>query len=133
MKKIYIASPIFTDEERALVREYANQFRQYDEIEVYVPMEHKIEDAYSMTNAEWGRKVFEADITALNECDAVVVLYYGLISDSGTAWEQGYAYAKGKDVYVFYVGDKKDAHTSLMVVNGQSLVPDEDLFYPYQT
>jgi hypothetical protein len=40
---------------------------------------------------EWARKLFEMDRQAIDECDAVLTLYYGNYSDTGTAWECGYA------------------------------------------
>jgi len=131
MPKIYIASPIFEENQRKLVERYVKRLRLRKNTEVYVPMEHKIENAWEMSNNEWGRRVFEEDIQALDWCDIVIVFYYGLISDSGTAWEQGYAYAKGKDVYVLWVGDAD--RTSLMVVNGQNYTPGKEINYPYQT
>ena len=118
MKKIYLASPLFTEYERENVRKYAKYYRDLGWT-VYVPMEHQIENAWDMPNHEWARKVFEEDIKAIDDSDRVVVLYYGLYSDSGTAWEQGYAYAKGKSVEVINCGC---AEASLMVVNGQSLI-----------
>lgn len=114
--KIYLASPLFTEYERNEVKHYAQAYREQGHY-VYVPMEHQIENAWDMPNHEWARKVFEEDIRAIDESDAVIVLYYGLYSDSGTAWEQGYAYAKGKEVIVINCGCKE---ASLMVVNGQT-------------
>lgn len=118
MKKIYLASPLFTEYERENVRKYAKYYRDLGWT-VYVPMEHQIENAWDMPNHEWAHKVFEEDIKAIDDSDRVVVLYYGLYSDSGTAWEQGYAYAKGKSVEVINCGCSE---ASLMVVNGQSLI-----------
>ena len=113
---IYLASPLFTEYEREQVKQYAKEFRNQGHF-VYVPMEHQIENAWDMPNHEWARKVFEEDVRAIDACDLMVVLYYGLYSDSGTAWEQGYAYAKGKKVSVKNCGC---AEASLMVVNGQT-------------
>ena len=45
----------------------------------------------------------------------VIVISVGRISSAGTNWEQGYAYAKGKVVYVFQITDEL---TSLMTYNG---------------
>lgn len=118
MKKIYLASPLFTEYERENVRKYAKYYRDLGWT-VYVPMEHQIENAWDMPNHEWARKVFEEDVKAIDDSDRIVVLYYGLYSDSGTAWEQGYAYAKGKSVEVINCGCSE---ASLMVVNGQSLI-----------
>lgn len=112
--KIYLASPLFTECEKRNVGDYAAHLRSQGH-EVYVPMEHQIEDAWSIPNHVWARMVFEEDRQAINECDTVVCLYYGLYSDSGTAWECGYAYGIGKPVELV---DFSGRECSLMVVQG---------------
>lgn len=114
--KIYLASPLFTEHERENVIASAKDLRRQGH-EVYVPMEHQIEDGWDLTNNEWARRVFEEDIKAINWCDCVYCLYYGLYSDSGTAWECGYAYGIGKEVVVF---DYANEEVSLMVIQGAS-------------
>lgn len=79
-------------------------------------MEHTVDNAYGLPNNVWAKAVFDEDIRALEECDTVIVCYDGLYSDSGTAWEAGYAYAKGKKIFVLCEEDVSD--TSLMVING---------------
>jgi len=83
--KIYLASPLFTDYEKQKVKEVATSLREH--YEVYVPMEHQVDDAWKKANWIWAREVFEEDIKQIQECDFVVCIYYGLYSDSGTAWE----------------------------------------------
>ena len=50
----------------------------------------------------WGRDapkhIMNRDRAAIDACDAVVALLDGTQVDDGTAWEIGYAYAKGKPV-----------------------------------
>ena len=116
MAKIYIASPLFTDEERRKVRDIAERMRDRGH-QVYVPMEQHVENAWDLPNHVWAKRVFEEDVKAIDEADLVLVLYYGLYSDSGTAWECGYAYAKGKQVFV---KNCECEEASLMIVNGQS-------------
>lgn len=116
MSRIYLASPLFTECERQQVEFVAKALRN-DGNEVYVPMEHTIHNAWEMTNAEWGKAVFQEDVRAIRECDQVVCIYYGLYSDSGTAWECGFAYGIGKPVVLY---DRADDKVSLMVVNGAS-------------
>lgn len=123
MSKIYLASPLFTEYERQQVAMTAQALRN-DGDEVYVPMEHTIPNALGMTNAEWGKAVFQEDVRAIRECDMVVCIYYGLYSDSGTAWECGFAYGIGKPVGLFDCAVDK---VSLMVVNGASAVPESIL------
>lgn len=114
MTKIYLASPLFTEHEREQIITHANYLRSRG-YEVYVPMEHQIESAWDLTNHEWARKVFEEDVKAIKECDEVHCLYYGLYSDSGTAWECGFAYGINKPVRLF---DLANNEVSLMVVQG---------------
>jgi len=112
--KIYLASPLFTEYEKDRVSDYAAYLRNQGH-EVYVPMEHKIEDAWKIPNHAWARAVFDEDIKQIDKCDKVVCLYYGLYSDSGSAWECGYAYGIGKPVELI---DYSGRECSLMVVNG---------------
>lgn len=112
--KIYLASPLFTQYERQKVKEWAARLRGCGR-SVYVPMEHSIENAWELPNCEWAKKVFDEDIKAIQEADEVYCIYYGLYSDSGTAWECGYAYALGKPVRLI---DESNEEVSLMVVNG---------------
>lgn len=127
--KIYLASPLFTEYERENVRTWAKRLRSEGN-EVYVPMEHQIENAWDMPNDEWAYKVFQEDIKAIDESEMLVILYYGLYSDSGTAWEQGYAYAKGKQVQVINMGC---VEASLMIVNGQTYSDSKEFVEVAQT
>lgn len=120
MKKIYLASPLFTEYERKKVQNVASTLRNAG-YEVYVPMEHTIEDAWEMPNCEWANKVFSEDVRAIRDCDKVVCIYYGLYSDSGTAWECGFAYAMGKPVHLI---DESNDEVSLMMVNGAENLQD---------
>jgi len=112
--KIYIASPIFTNYEKEQIKSIVNYYRSKGH-EVYSPMEHQIKNAWELTNSEWARKVFEEDIKAINDCDMVVCLYFGLYSDAGTAWECGYAYGINKPVKLLIY---REEEASLMVVQG---------------
>lgn len=112
--KIYLASPLFTEYEKIHVSDYASYLRKQGH-EVYVPMEHQIENAWSMLNAVWAKKVFVTDVEEIKKCDKVICLYYGLYSDSGTAWECGFAYGINKPVELV---DLSGRECSLMVVQG---------------
>ena len=82
---------------------------------VYFPAEFKVEDAWSLPNPVWAKAVFDADMEALDNADTVVFLYYGQDECVGSAWEVGYAFAKGKRIImVEMLGGIKD---SLMIYN----------------
>ena len=114
--KIYLASPFFNEAEIEVYRRVITLLRA-EGYEVYVPQEHTIEDAWSLSNEDWASQVFIADLYAIDECDVVMVLNFGMYSDSGTAWEAGYAYGKGKTVVQVLCGGE-NATYSLMMMNG---------------
>lgn len=117
--KIYLASPLFTEYERNNVADVAQDLRAKGH-QVYVPMEHTIENAWDLENHDWAKRVFDEDVKAIRECDEVHCIYYGLYSDSGTAWECGFAYGIGKPVKLI---DNSNEEVSLMMVNG-AINPD---------
>lgn len=114
--KIYLASPFFNEAELEVYRQVIADLRRVGH-EVYVPQEHTIEDAWSLSNQEWARQVFVEDSYAIDNCQVVMVLNFGMYSDSGTAWEAGYAFAKGKKVIQVLCGGE-NATYSLMMING---------------
>ena len=115
--KIYLASPWFKNNERVMYSQILNKMREQGH-EVYAPIEHEIPNAWDLSNAEWGRQVFFADIQAIQDCDEVWVLNFGMYSDSGTAWECGYAYGIGKTIRQLVYGFGEDKTYSLMMING---------------
>ena len=112
--KVYLASPFFNDEENRYYEEMIKMLRNEGH-KVFVPKEHEIPNAWDLPNAIWGESVFAVDILGIQRCDVVVVLNHGMYSDSGTAWECGYAYALGKDVVNVLCGE---GNFSLMMLNG---------------
>ena len=63
-------------------------------------MEHQ-NPQFEFGTLEWRAATFKSDVDAIDDCDVVVALINkGNYDDSGTAWEIGYAYAKGIDVVV---------------------------------
>ena len=113
--KVYLASPFFNENENKVYERVIAELRSEGH-EVFVPKEHTIPNAWDLSNAVWGENVFAVDILGIQKCDVVVVLNFGMYSDSGTAWECGYAYALGKKVVNVLCGD--DNTYSLMMLNG---------------
>jgi nucleoside 2-deoxyribosyltransferase len=64
-------------------------------------------------SAGWAGQLFEMDTAEIKKADLVAALYYGSNSDSGTAWECGYAYSIGKPVVVVHVD--RNADSNIMV------------------
>ena len=108
--KIYLAGNC-SSENRYNMVQIAKLFREYGGYEIYCPWELKIENAWDIPQEIWARKVFEADIKAIQECDIFFMLSFGRESTAGTNWENGYAYALNKRIVVIQITDKP---TSLM-------------------
>jgi len=87
---LYLAAPLFSDAERnynTLVRDFlvANGYP------VYLPQE----TGEGISGPERDRTIFESHLAALGRAPCVIAICDGTDTDSGTAWEIGYAAAKG--------------------------------------
>lgn len=114
MYDVYLAAPLWTAKQKERIASLAEVLRR-EGYSVFVPMEHEIDNAWDMPQHEWSKRVFDADIEAIRNSAAVVAIYNGLYSDSGTAFEIGYAHALGKDIYV--VPCLETNEISLMIKN----------------
>lgn len=114
--KIYLASPFFNEAELEVYRRVITILRA-EGYEVYVPQEHTIEGGWDMSNADWANRVYVDDIKAIEQCECVMILNFGMYSDSGTAWEAGYALAKDKWTVQVLCGNENTTY-SLMMLNG---------------
>ena len=82
MNKIYLAGAFFVPEDRLTIMEIARRLR-LEGNEVYVPMEHQIEGAWTLSNYEWSKEVFKADVAAIKDCDCVYAVVIGMTADAG--------------------------------------------------
>ena len=117
MAKLYLAGPLFTIAEQNFNTELA-RFLESEGFEVWLPQEHE-------PRRNTARSIFEMDVSALDWADAVVACMDGPDPDSGTAWECGYAYAKGKPIVCYRTdfrisGDTKGAPYNLMLTESAS-------------
>ena len=118
---IYIAGPFFTDEERAFLKIVIESVKEtFPNEELFIPMEHFIPNGENLSNNEWAKAVFKMDVEALNKCDRVVAAYLGLRSDTGTAWEIGYAYAKGIPVDLILSLEALSGEVSIMPIQSSN-------------
>ena len=118
---IYIAGPFFTDEERAFLKIVIESVKEtFPNEELFIPMEHFIPNGENLSNNEWAEAVFKMDVEALNKCDRVVAAYIGFRSDTGTAWEIGYAYAKGIPVDLILSLEALSGEVSIMPIQSSN-------------
>lgn len=113
MFQVYLAGPCDSDN-RTMMVHIAGILRKLG-FSLYCPFELKIPNAWDMSQEDWAQEVFNKDIEAINECDFMIMISTGRKSTAGTNWEQGYAFALKKPIYVFQV---TDAPTSLMTYCG---------------
>ena len=95
---VYIAAPLSTDEQKFRINKVVKYIRSFEGTDVFVPMEYTVPNAWDMSCLDWGQKVYEHDLEGLEKADVVIAIYDGIVSDSGAAWEIGYARAKKKDI-----------------------------------
>jgi nucleoside 2-deoxyribosyltransferase len=112
MTKIYLAGPLFSLAEQSFNAALA-RFLERNGLEVWLPQEHEPRE-------KTARSIFEMDVEAIDWADMVVACMDGPDPDSGTAWECGYAYAKGKPIVCFRTdfrvsGDTEGAPYNLML------------------
>lgn len=124
--KVYLASPFFHQEEITMYEEAIRILREQN-LNVFVPKEHTIPNAWDLPNNIWAENVFAVDYLAIAQCDVVVVLNFGMYSDSGTAWECGASFALGKKVINVLCGGD-DTEYSLMMTNGTTATIDLEIF-----
>ena len=118
---IYIAGPFFTDKERTFLKIVIESVKEIcPNEELFIPMEHFIPNGENLSNNEWAEAVFKMKVEALNKCDRVVAAYLGLRSDTGTAWEIGYAYAKGIPVNLILSPEALNEEVSIMPIQSSN-------------
>jgi nucleoside 2-deoxyribosyltransferase len=112
LPKLYLAGPLFTQAEQGFNAELA-RFLEREGYPVWLPQENEPRDKTAAA-------IFRMDVDALDWADVVVACMDGPDPDSGTAWECGYAYARGKPVVCYrtdfrITGDTEGAPYNLML------------------
>ena len=102
--KIYLASPFFNDEELKNVKK-AEEILFSRGFDVFSPRLNEVRNDENTESRAWSKETFMNDRRFIDWADAVVMLYYGGYSDSGTAWECGYAFGTNTPVVVVHLGD----------------------------
>ena len=89
---VYIAGPLFDEGERWWI-ERVEQTVADAGFATFLP--HRDNPPKDQHNVA---AIFANDRRGITECDAVVASLNGIITDDGTAWELGFAYALGKPI-----------------------------------
>ncbi len=115
MTKIYLAGPLFTVAERDFNAQLA-RFLETQGFKVWLPQEHE-------PRRKTAKAIFRMDVQAIDEADLIVACMDGPDPDSGTAWECGYAFARGKPIVGYRTdfrisGDADGVPYNLMLSEG---------------
>lgn len=88
--RAYVAGPLFDEGERHWI-ETVDALDAAEGFVTFLPhRDNPPKDEFNV------RAIFDNDRGAIDDCDIVVANLNGIITDDGTAWELGYAFAKGK-------------------------------------
>lgn len=94
----YIAGPLFNEGERWFVERIC-ALAEAAGFETFLP--HRDTPA-EFVQPRHPAAIFRSDLEALERADLVVANLNGITTDDGTAWELGYAYARGKHLVGIY-------------------------------
>lgn len=115
--QIYVAGPFFNPEERSELEKMINYLRKkYPFTTLFIPMEHFIPDGELLDNDTWANLVYKLDTKALENSQLMVAMYTDHYSDTGTAFEIGYATAKGIPVYLYIPEKYQQNNMSIMPI-----------------
>lgn len=102
MNKIYIAGPdVFEIDSIEIGKKYTSLCEQYGYEGLY-PLDNIVD--FEQEKNKIALDIFKANEALIDKSDIVIAnlnMFRGKEADSGTVWECGYAYAKGKKVYAY--------------------------------
>jgi len=120
--RVYLAAPLFSAAERTYNAYLAGLLRE-NFFFVHLPQDAGDDSAGREKDVQ--ARLFDTNLAALDAADIVVSIIDGADADSGTAWEMGYAFAKGKKVVALrtdfrHVGACE--HVNLMLEQSSTVV-----------
>ncbi len=94
MKTVYLAAPLFSEAERDFNRKLGEEIKSVG-FKVFLPQEdsNNIKDEKNRQEI-----IFNKNVAAIERSDIIAAVIDGTDVDSGTAWEIGHAFAKGKTI-----------------------------------
>ncbi|EKF52348.1 nucleoside 2-deoxyribosyltransferase [Lactococcus garvieae] len=105
--KVYLAAPFFSDNQIQKVEQLEEALSKNETVASYFsPMRCQrpegLPDEVEEFTPVWAKATMENDVKEVEAADVIVAIldYDGQDTDSGTAWELGYAIAKGMPTYL---------------------------------
>ena len=111
IKKVYIAGPLFNSHEKHYL-EKISQILEDNGFDCFLPHRDQIgvserELEQPIMKAATKEKIFNNDLTALENSDLTVALLTGQDIDSGTAAEVGFSYANKKPIIAITASERR--------------------------
>jgi nucleoside 2-deoxyribosyltransferase len=91
--KLYLAGPLFTTAEREFNSRLCAKLTEIG-FDCWLPQDHEPRE-------KTAKAIFLEDVRGIDWADIVVANMDGPDPDSGTCWEVGYSYAKGKHIICY--------------------------------
>jgi nucleoside 2-deoxyribosyltransferase/predicted secreted protein len=120
--RVYLAAPLFSEAERTF-NASVTRLLKTNLFEVHLPQEAG--DDTDTRDTREQERLFFLNKKALEDADIIVAIVDGADADSGTAWEMGYAFARGKPVIALRTDFRRVGHheqVNLMLEQSAKLV-----------
>ncbi|MCK6258228.1 nucleoside 2-deoxyribosyltransferase [Fictibacillus sp. KIGAM418] len=113
--RVFIASPFFDKEQLERIQRLENALTRNPYVSEFYSARFHQNQQYPWGSKGWRKVVFNLDLYYLRRADVVVVIhdYEGLCTDSGTAFELGYAFAFQKPIILI---KEKTSVPNLMLI-----------------
>ena len=124
--RVYLAAPLFSEAERVFNASAARLLSNHL-FDVHLPQDAG--DDSDMRDTREQERLFNFNKTALEDSDFVVAIIDGADADSGTAWEMGYTFARGKPVIALRTDFRRVGHheqVNLMLEQSAKVVGSMD-------
>jgi nucleoside 2-deoxyribosyltransferase/predicted secreted protein len=124
--RVYLAAPLFSVAERRY-NNYLAKFLRTNFFEVYLPQDTG-DDSHERDRSAH-QAIFKKNLAALEAADRIGAIIDGADADSGTAWEMGYAFAKGIPVISIRTDFRMaghQEHVNLMLEQSSAIVRSEE-------
>ena len=115
--RVYLAGPLFTLAERRFMAHLRDLAGALPGVSPLWPGDLFVDDDLAGLGPAAKEHIFQGCLTALVGCDLVLAVLDGPSVDDGTAWEAGYAYARGLPVWGLRTDFRSAGDTAQSLVN----------------
>ena len=115
--RVYLAGPLFTLAERRFMAHLRDLAGELPGVEAVWPGDLFPAEELAGLGEAAKHHIFQGCVEALEGCDLIVAVLDGPAVDDGTAWEVGYAYARGLPAWGLRTDFRNAGDTDRSLVN----------------